>query len=109
MKEMTNRSEAVRVSRLTVFAPMGPHPLASREGDWIPAHKEPVGASEISWLASNPPELEPFRGMWVALAGRRVLTSSRAPEQVYRELKDLGVDALVTRVATLEESSSLRV
>jgi hypothetical protein len=58
-----------------------------------------AGVSEVEWVQDHPEALRSFRGNWVAILGRKVLTSRATAGEVYDFLRSEGLaDALVMKV-----------
>ena len=60
-----------------------------------------AGVSEVEWVQDHPEALRSFRGNWVAILGKKVLTSKATAGEVYDFLRREGLaDALVMKVPT---------
>lgn len=49
------------------------------------------GQAQVNWFASSPPELEPYRGRYVAILDKRVVASGETAVDVYDQLNRSGI------------------
>lgn len=69
-----------------------------------PTVVDDYGQAQLTWFESNPPELEPYRGKWVALIGQTVVASGATMMEALNEVRRRGLTGpFLARVPSLDE------